>query len=117
MSVRETYSGKYLAEPDLQKKEARVVIKNVGKDEFDGNEPGTKVKKIVLGFEGKEKELTLNKTNANIIADAYGDEELDWIGKEIIMYPSTTLFKGKIVPCIKVRVDMPAVEGEEETPF
>ena len=37
-------------------------------------------------FEGKPKGLVLNKTNANTISDAYGDETEHWEGKEIVLY-------------------------------
>ncbi len=59
MSVRETYSGKYLAEADLQKKEHKVIIENIGKDEFDVDVPGSdkkkQVKKNSIGFQGQGK--------------------------------------------------------------
>jgi hypothetical protein len=69
--------------------------------------------KISVSFAGKEKKLLLNKTNANAIAAAYGDEETAWGGKELTLYPATTEYKGATVPCIRVITESPeAEEGE-----
>ncbi len=105
--------GDWLKEADLQGKSIKVEIAGVGIEEIGDK----KEEKIVLDFKGKEKKLVLNKTNANVIADSYGDNELKWIGEEIIMYPTVTEYQGKPTPCIRVRVDMPIVEGNEEIPF
>jgi hypothetical protein len=43
----------------------------------------------ILYFGGKEKGLALNKTNANTIANVFGDDTEDWRGGEIVLFETT----------------------------
>ena len=105
-------NSQYLKADDLQKREVKVIIDYNEIAEFDNG------KKVVLKFEGKEKGLTLNKTNAMKIADAYGEDVEGWKGKEIIMYPDKTDFGGKMVDCIRVRIPLEvADEFSDPIPF
>lgn len=121
MSVNETYKssgggGQWLAEADLKGKAHKVTISKTEIVETESeNDEGVKrmVNKIQLSFEGRDKQLLLNKTNANIIKDKLGDEETDWLGHEIIMYPTTTPFKGVITPCIRVRFEEEMADGDD----
>ena len=103
MKIGEAFPGSYLRHEDLKgaKIELRmdhVEVEKVGDDT-----------KPVLYFAGKEKGLVLNKTNANRIAEAYGDETDDWKGHPIKIYPTKTDFAGKRVDCI--RVEAPQAEA------
>ena len=60
--------------------------------------------KPVLYFEEKEKGLVLNKTNANTIAAAYGEETDDWVGAEIVLYETMVEFQGQRKPGIRCLV-------------
>jgi hypothetical protein len=40
---------------------------------------------MVVYFQGKQKGLVTNKTNANNIAALYGDDTDDWIGQKIML--------------------------------
>ncbi len=59
--------------------------------------------KLALTITGTDKLLLLNKTNAEELAEAYGDDTDSWIGKPVVVYTSRTLFQGKRVPAIRVR--------------
>lgn len=69
---------------------------------------------------GESKMWTLNKTNSQTIASMHGPETDNWNGKKITLFPDTTKFAGKTVPCIRVREVVPKqkqppadpVEGE-----
>lgn len=76
-----------------------VDIKEVGEE---------KVKKGVIYFHEFARGLVINKTNSQTIAGMYGGETDDWIGMKITLYRSETPFKGKIVPCIRVKDSVPA---------
>ena len=65
----------------------------------------------VLFFQGKERGLVLNKTNANNIVIAYGDEMDDWAGKKLILYEAMVDFQGRSVPAVRVRP--PAVKERQ----
>jgi len=58
--------------------------------------------KIVLSLEETEKRLALNKTNAQIIKEAYGNETDEWIGKKIWLQLTKRQFQGNIVDAIEV---------------
>lgn len=74
-------------------------VANVSVQEFgDDDEP--KKKKVVLHFDGENKGLALNVTNKNIIADAWGKDAEQWIGKMLRVYSSKTQFGGKMVDCV-----------------
>jgi len=61
--------------------------------------------KIVLELsDGKESySLPLNRTNAIILAEAFGEETNDWIGKEIILQKVKRAFQGRLVDAIEVK--------------
>ena len=103
--------GEWLKAEDLKDNAVKVTIDKILVEKFDNGN------RLVLGFIGKKKQLVLNKTNAKVIAKAYGDDEGNWINKEIIMYPTETEFQGSTVPCIRVRIEQDVVKGEEDCPF
>ena len=81
-------------------------MESVGQDSHDT--------KPVLHFQGAQKGMVLNKTNANVITILYGDETDNWIGKQIELYPTQTDFRGEIVDCIRCRA--PGQVGALGTP-
>ena len=102
MNIDEAFPSKYISAADLQGREvvvriARVTVEQLGRN----NDP--KDNKPVLYFEGKQKGLALNKTNANTVKDVYGKETDNWIGKTIMLVQAWTDYAGKQVECIRVR--------------
>jgi hypothetical protein len=60
--------------------------------------------KPVIYFRGAKKALVCNVTNWTEIADLTGkDDDADWKGVVIELYPHTTEVKGKPTPCVRVR--------------
>lgn len=112
-NVNEMYpsNSQYLKASDFQGREIKVTIASNEVAEFDNG------KKVVLKFQGKDKGLTLNKTNAMKIADAYGEDIEAWVGQEIIMYPDKTDFGGKMVDCIRVRIPPKGGDFDDDIPF
>ncbi|MGP1257068.1 MAG: hypothetical protein ACTS10_21810 [Kiloniellales bacterium] len=97
MRISSAFPSNYLKASDLQGHEptvtiARVAMETVGDDH-----------KPILYFQGKEKGVVLNKTNANNIAMLYGDETESWTGKPITLYSTWVDFQGKSVEAIRVR--------------
>jgi hypothetical protein len=97
MRTSEAFPSKYLKASDLQQ---RQVLVKMGRVEYEmiGDD-----KKLILYFQGKEKGMVLNKTNANNISIIYGDETDDWTGHEIVLFEAMVDFQGKTVPAIRVR--------------
>jgi hypothetical protein len=52
--------------------------------------------------------LLLNKTNATTIAQLYGNNPSQWVGKLITLYPTTTSVGGAEKECIRVRNQDPS---------
>jgi hypothetical protein len=113
--MNDAFPSKYLKESDLKGREVTVTIRSVEME--DVGTDSSPEEKPVLHFNGKEKGLVLNRTNAGAIAAEYGDEMDDWAGKKVIIYPTTTPFKGKTVPCLRIRVPSNGPTDGEEPPF
>lgn len=119
MKRHEAFPSKWLKTEDLQGKPRVVTIEAVGIEDIgdDGD------RKPVMSFQGMEKGFVLNSTNFDTIAEAYGEETDDWHGHKIELYPTTTDFKGKRTPCIRIRTApakpaprKPAATFESENP-
>lgn len=114
--VRLLFDKEYLYAFDLQARDVTVTIKKVIGGTLVG-QGGKKNKKPVLFFEGKEKGLALNITNARSIKDIYGSfKSEDWIGKRITLYPTTTTFGSQTVDCIRIRPTKPGAKVQDAPP-
>jgi len=98
MNYDEMYPSRYLRHSDLGGREVRVTINDVTMELVGGE------RKNIMAFAGKNKQLVLNKTNANTIMRAYGKETDGWIGKDVILFATTVDFRGESVPGIRVKV-------------
>lgn len=107
-------AGDYLKASDLGGKSARLKISSYEIKGF--NTDKGEVKKVVLSFEGKDRQLVVNKTNAITIAQNVGSEDLnDWVGHEIVIGVKKVPYQGNMVDSIRVREEMN--ESEEDIPF
>ncbi len=111
MRISEAYPSKYLKAADLDGQDRAVSIRACIQEELgQGAEMETKP---VLYFDGGHKGLVLNKTNAQAIADDYGDDTEAWAGREIVLFIQKVTFQGKLMPAIRVRTQatpQPAVQ-------
>ena len=100
MKISAAYPSKYLKAADLQDKHVNLIMKMVELENLgDGEE-----KKPVLYFTNARKGLCLNKTNARVIAAAYGDNTDDWENKPIIIFSTIVDFRGDQVEAIRVKI-------------
>ena len=83
------YGSKYYSAPDLHGETPRHRIGKVAPAELKEKDGSTK-RKLVAYFEGVEKALVLNKTNAQKLATAYGKDHSKWIGMEVELYAEMT---------------------------
>jgi len=98
MKMSEEFPSKYLKAADLNGREVRVTMSNVEREKI-----GDDTKPVVY-FKGKEKGVVLNKTNANTIVDAYGDDSEDWYDQPLILFSVMVDFQGKVQPAIRCRI-------------
>jgi hypothetical protein len=97
MELNTIFPSKYLKADDLKGREPTVVIASAEIEKL-GNDS-----KLVLYFQGKEKGLVCNRTNADSIAYLYGTNTDGWIGKEIVLCTQMVSFQGKVGPAIRIR--------------
>ena len=58
----------------------------------------------ILYFEGSDKGLILNKTNAKVLAKAFGPETDGWVGQEVILYSEHIKAFGKMHNAARVKI-------------
>jgi hypothetical protein len=111
--INALFPSKYLKASDLHG-DTRVTIVGVETQEVGDREQ----KPVVVFREAHLRPLVLNRTNANSIAEVLGSPMVrDWVGKQVTLYPATTEFQGKRVPCIRVRDRVPqARTNQHEAP-
>ena len=109
------FNSHYLRWFDLQDKPALIEIVAVEKDVELTMAGGIKKKSPVLKFKqvsgaiAEKKDLVLNKTNCNLIAGIHGTKPSLWVGKQVVLFPTTTRMfdsetkKMNEVGCIRVR--------------
>ena len=106
MKISAAFPSNYVKAADLNGTPRTLTIRTCVLEELgQGNDKETKP---VLYFEKAQKGLVLNKTNANAIADAYGDDTSDWEGKPVEVFPTRVEFRGKLVDGIRVRIQSEA---------
>lgn len=96
MKISETFGASYFKAEDFDAKGKSLTIVSVENEEV-GDET-----KPVIRFEGEDKGLSLNKTNALAMVDLFGDETDEWVGKTIKIVRSSTMYQGKRVACMRV---------------
>ena len=100
MNINSAFPSNYLKAADLRGGRVTVVIDSVAIENI-GDED-----KPIVYFQGKEKGLVLNKTNANMIAEIAKSEETDnWHDVRVTLYSCKVDFQGRRVDAI--RVDYP----------
>lgn len=108
---RTMFNSDYIGAWDLPKdRDVTVTIAQVNAANITGA-GGKQDPKPVLFFEGKKKGLVCNKTICKVIAELYGPDTDDWVGKRIALYPTTTQFGRETVECIRVRERTPGPVG------
>ncbi len=101
-TISEMYPGKYLSAPDLKNQEVTVTIERVEMEQFD--DAGRKVMKPVVYFQGSDKAMVFNKTNATSVVDITGLDNTDnWGGVRICLYPTMVQFGAQMREAIRVK--------------
>ena len=99
--IADLYNSKHLKPADLGGRPETVTINEVTVEAFQNDSDN--VRKAVLHFAGDTiKPLVVNKTNYLILVHEFGPNTDAWIGKQTVVSPSMTPFKGKMVETIRV---------------
>ena len=58
--------------------------------------------RLILAFVGKQKKFVLNATNQGFMEARLGQSPNDWIGSDLILHRTTTIFEKKVVPAFRI---------------
>lgn len=102
MKRADAFPSQYLQSSDIAGRKVRCVIEHiatetVGQDEEQRQKP-------VMYFKNGSKGLVVNATNWDTLADAYGEESDNWIGKSVVLHVVPTKFKGKATTGIRMKI-------------
>ena len=100
MDINQAFPSKYLKASDIEGQRATVTISSATQEELGGD------LKVILYFQGKEKGMVLNKTNAYTISAMYGPITENWIGRQIELFATMVTFQGQPVPALRVAPPM-----------
>lgn len=110
-NIRDFFSGDYLKAENCKGGERVKILKAGVIEEIKSPEGEIKT---VLNYrvlvDGKEKDFTPNKTNGNIMIEAWGEDDDNWINKEFIIELVKVSVFGKMKNSIIVK---PIVEKAE----
>ncbi len=110
MNINEVINvnDRFLKAPDLKGRRIAVRIESYTVEEFK-DFSGLSKRQIVLKFHGAQKVFGLNKINTKMIASMYGEEADNWIGREVLLFPSKTQnAQGQIVDCVRIEYQVPS---------
>lgn len=109
MNINEAFPTKYVRAADLQNQRHTLTIANVVMEEG--------IDKPIVYFQGRQKGMACNKTNAMMIAQLYGADTNRWIGQQVELYIAQVLFEGKFVPAIRVQAPQPPMPAHQNGPL
>lgn len=99
-NINDAFPSNYIKASDLKGGQPAVVIERIAFEPVGQK----KEMKPILYFEGKEKGLVLNKTNAKNITGLVGSAETeDWLGFSVRLYATNVEFQGDTVEAIRVK--------------
>jgi hypothetical protein len=105
----ELYPGRFIKAADLKGKNVTLTIASVDLEELEGDK-GKRIKGVV-GFDGTEKQLALNKTNGICLKEMFGKKVQAWVGKRVTLMPS--MWNGE--DCIRIYGSPDLPENKEIT--
>jgi hypothetical protein len=111
VNINQAFPSKYFKADDLNPGETKTLIISQFTMENVGAE-GKAETRPVLYFSNHEQGLVLNKTKAEILAEALGPETDAWPGHAIVIVKGSTTFQGRRVGCIDVH---PAKQQQKTT--
>lgn len=93
-------NAKYFAAADLGDRDVMLTIDKVPDDNETMPDDESR---MVIYFKEDRRGLVLNVTNGDAIAAMFGDDYTKWIGQPLTLYATETEFRGKAVPCMRIR--------------
>ncbi len=102
MRMRDALPGRYLTGDDLDG-DVTVAIERVVMEPFRDPKTRQEARKPVMYFQRAKRGLIVNRTNWRAVAELYGDESDNWIGKRITLTSTMVDAYGKQTRAVRVR--------------
>lgn len=108
MNVLDNYDNRFLKAEDLAGKDHVVEITRVESVDF-----GQGQRRTVIFTKQFPKGIALNFGSCRRIAKLYGQEDTDWPGKRVTIFPTECEDRdNELVPCIRVRSVAPKANAK-----
>ena len=117
-NVKNVFSGNYLKAEDCKGGEIVEILSEGEIAEITS--PEGKVKNVLnykVSVDGQEKEWTPNRTCGQMLMQAWGEDDKNWIGKKFQIELMRTQMFGKVKNAILVKLINEAVKEEAKKPF
>lgn len=108
MRMSQAFPSKFLKSEDIGNQRWPLTIRAVQMEEVSDNE-----QKPIVYFHELEKGLVLNKTNAEMIVQLYGDDTDRWTGQKIEMYATPVQYQGQSKMGLRVLAPLPAMPAHQ----
>lgn len=95
------HPSKYLSCDDLKGRTITVTIASVDMEPVQMSD-GSEEEKVIIRFEKARKDFIGGKTNDYSLAVLLSRKPLEWVGKRVVLMPSTTSFGREVRPCIRI---------------
>lgn len=102
-STDEIYGGSFLSAVVVKSEKLvgkPLTIKTVEAQEI-GRGENAKMK-LIITFQEIDRQLVLNKTNAGIISESYGDDYSVWKNKKLFLQITKRQFQGQLMDAVSV---------------
>ncbi|NNF66925.1 MAG: hypothetical protein HKM98_05405 [Gammaproteobacteria bacterium] len=109
MNINDLYPSKYLKSDDIGQSRPTLQVAAIKLEEVAENEAA----KPVMYFNGKEKGMVLNKTNALLCAHCWGQDTDGWLGQWLDLFTEPKMFNGKVVTGLSVAPKLPQQQPQE----
>lgn len=97
----ELFPGRFLKAGHLGDRKWTLTIKAVDR-ELLPNEKGEDEQRAIISFQETDRELGINKTNAQLLLALFGRAVQTWVGKEVTLFRTEVKSFGKMEPCIRI---------------
>lgn len=99
MKISDKFKGKFLKTEDFDKEGKVFTVTTVIEDEIGGED------KLVMFFKETENGFPLNRTNAENLAEEFGDDTDEWEDQKVRIFRDTTMYQGKRTPCLRAKAE------------
>lgn len=96
INMNEAFPSKWLKADDIER-ETIVTIQDVTMETIGDDE-----RKPVVWFQGYDKGMVMNKTNANNVSALYGPDTDAWLGKAMLLTTAMVDFQGRSTRALRL---------------